>query len=333
MPRLAVLGPLWREYLLPYEGRAVLDVPGGPALYAAVGAALWEPDLGLVARLAPDFPKAWLARLRAAGWDTRGLRYVDQPVEGRRVFAYPRRGRGDALALAPLFRQRGLHLPPDLLDYAPPPNGLDSRRQPGPLTLRASDLPPWLVEARAAVFAPHDFLTHLLVPAEVRRRGPQHIILDPAPGYMHPAFREDLRGVLLDASAFLPAEDEARELFAGLTDDLWAMAEELALWGADIVVIKRGAEGAAVYDAASRRRWWIPAYPARVHDPTGVGAAFAGGFAAGFLRHYDPLEAALYGGVSASFVIETSGALAARDPLDGLPQARLERLRAAVRPA
>jgi len=81
--------------------------------------------------------------------------------------------------------------------------------------------------------------------------------MDPAPGYMHPAFREDLRGVLLDASAFLPAEEEARELFAGLTDDLWAMAEELALWGADIVVITRGAEGAAVYDAAARRRWWV----------------------------------------------------------------------------
>ncbi len=331
MPALAVLGPVWREYLLPYQGRPVLDVPGGPALYAAVGAALWEPDLGLVARLAPDFPKAWLARLRAVGWNTEGLRYTDQTVEGRRVFAYPRQGRADAPALAPLFARRGLPLPPELLDYTPPPQKPPSRTRPGPLTLRAGDLPAWLAEARAAVFAPHDFLAHWLVPAEARRRGPQHIVIDPEPGYMRPAFREDLRGVLLDATAFTPAEEEVRELFAGQTDDLWQMAEALAAWGAEIVVIKRGPEGAWVYDARGRRRWMVPAYPARVHDPTGVGAAFTGGFAAGFLHTYDPLEAALYGSVSASFVLETSGALNALDPLEGLPQARLQRLRAGVR--
>ncbi len=333
MPTLAIFGPLWREYLLPYRGRPMLDVPGGPALYAAVGAALWEPDLGLVSRLPPDFPRLWLARLRAIGWDTRGLRYIDEAVESRRVLAYPRQGRPDRLALAPLFAQHGLTLPPELLDYTPPRQGLDSRTRPGPLTLRITDLPDWLDEARAAVFAPHDFLTHLLLPAEVRRHGPRHIFIDPNDGYMHPAFREDLRGLLLDATAFLPGEEQARELFAGLTDDLWAIAEELATWGAEIVVIKRGPQGAAVYEAPARRRWWVPAYPVQVRDPTGGGAAFSGGFAAGFLRNYDPVEAALYGSVAASFVLETSGALLALDPLAGLPQARLERLRSGVRAA
>ncbi len=78
-------------------------------------------------------------------------------------------------------------------------------------------------------------------------------------------------------------------------------------------------------------RWEIPAYPARVVDPTGAGDAFCGGFLAGYEATYDPLQGVLYGNVSASIVIEGTGPFYALDVLPGLPQARLEVLQGAYR--
>ena len=63
---------------------------------------------------------------------------------------------------------------------------------------------------------------------------------------------------------------------------------------------------------------------------TGAGDAFCGGFLAGYRKTYEPLEAALYGNVSASLNVEGSGAFYPLDVLPGLAQARLEVLRAMV---
>ena len=41
---------------------------------------------------------------------------------------------------------------------------------------------------------------------------------------------------------------------------------------------------------------------------TGAGDSFCGGFMAGYLFTHDPLQAAAYGAVSASFIVESLGA-------------------------
>jgi ribokinase len=86
-----------------------------------------------------------------------------------------------------------------------------------------------------------------------------------------------------------------------------------------------------LYDAVSKKRWEIPAYPARLDDPTGAGDSFCGGFLAGYQKTFDPLRAVIYGSVSASLTIEGSGAFHALDALPGLAQARLETLSSQVR--
>jgi len=64
-----------------------------------------------------------------------------------------------------------------------------------------------------------------------------------------------------------------------------------------------------------------------VVNPTGVGDAFCGGFLAGYRQSLDPLEAVLYGGVSASLALEGHGAFFGLGALPGLAEARLEVLR------
>ena len=109
------------------------------------------------------------------------------------------------------------------------------------------------------------------------------------------------------------------------------MAETIGSFGCELIVVKRGALGQMLYDAVSKKHWEIPAYPARLEDPTGAGDAFCGGFSAGYLKTFDPMQAVLYGSVSASLAIEGSGAFHALDALPGLAQARLEALTGQVR--
>jgi sugar/nucleoside kinase (ribokinase family) len=98
-----------------------------------------------------------------------------------------------------------------------------------------------------------------------------------------------------------------------------------------VVVVKRGGQGQAIYDVKGKHKWEVPAYPSRPADPTGAGDAFSGGYLAGFGKTYDPLQAALYGNVSASLKVEGSGAFYPLEVLPGLAEARLSALKDLVR--
>jgi ribokinase len=148
---------------------------------------------------------------------------------------------------------------------------------------------------------------------------------------MTPTFWDDIPALVSGLTAFLPNEEEMRTLFQGRSTDLWQMMETITDYGCEIVVVKRGERGQLLYDRATKTHWEISAYPARVIDPTGAGDSFCGGFLAGYRQTYDPLQAVLFGGISASLTIEGSRAFYALDALPGLAQARLEALKEGVR--
>ena len=204
---------------------------------------------------------------------------------------------------------------------------LDSKNRPAWSTLRPNDIPSEYVDATAAHFCPIDFLTHSLLPGILRQGQIQTITIDPSPGYMNKTFWDDIPQVVAGITAFLPSEDEVYSLFEGRTRDLKVIAETLAAYGCEYVVIKRGEKGVLLYEQVSHSFWEIPAYPVPVIDPTGAGDVFCGGFLAGLRLKYDPVEAALYGSVSASFKIQGSGPFFTMDALPELVKARLEILR------
>jgi ribokinase len=163
-------------------------------------------------------------------------------------------------------------------------------------------------------------------------RGAMRVLtLDPSAGYMAPASLKEVRGLVHGLTAFLPSLEEITSLFWGQTNDPWEMAAAIGEFGCEYIVIKCGARGQLLYDAVNRRRWEIPAYPARLADPTGAGDAFCGGFLAGYRKNFDPLEGALCGNVSASLAIEGSGPFYPLDVAPGLAEARLGALREMVR--
>ncbi len=330
-PRFLVLGRLTRDFLLPAKHRPLLDVPGGNALYGTAGLALWEDGTGIVARVGEDYPRQWLEEFRARGINTQGVSILPQAVDVRNFRAYTDAHTQYTDNPIAHFARLELTFPRSLLDYKDDRHRLDSRTQMSALSLRQSDLPHEFLHATAAHFCPIDFLTHSLMPAVLRQAGFTTLTLDPAAGSMDSTYWDHVPAILTGLTALLVSEDKIRALFQSRSTDLWEMAEALGAFGCELIVIKCGEKGQLLYDASTQSGWEIPAYPARVVDPTGAGDAFCGGFLAGYRRTYDPVQAVLHGNVSASFVVEGSGAFYALDALPGLHDARLEVLQESVR--
>jgi sugar/nucleoside kinase (ribokinase family) len=329
--RYVVAGALAREYILPAVGLPVLDVPGGGALYGCGGVRVWEDRVGLLARVDEDYPRSWLSELENQGIDTSGVSILEQPADVRRFFAYDAQfqvSRGSAVAQ---FARRGLPFPKSLLGYRPPEELVTGPRKTDPLSPSAAEIPALYREALAVHLSPLDLTSHLQLASAFHAASATTVTVDPSVSYMVPESMRPLRPLLAGTSAFLPSEEELRALFWGQTYDLWEMLAAIGAYGCEIVVVKRGREGQAVLDVPGKHRWEVPAYPARLADPTGAGDAFCGGFLAGLKKTYDPLQAALHGNVAASLAIEGAGALYTLGVAPGLAEARLNALADLVR--
>lgn len=330
-PQYLIFGLLQRVYLLPPSGRPRLDEPGGNLLYSAAGMALWGKNIGLVARVGEDYPREWLNKIHERGFDTRGIRILPEEVDVRKFVAYSDLNSRHTDNPVAHFARRELTFPKTLFGYKDTSTEIGSRSELKSTSIRQSDLPPDYLHATVAHFCPLDYLSHSLMPAALRQSGFTTLSLDPARNYMNPTFWDYVPSIVTGLTAFLPSEEKIRSLFHSRSTDLWEMTDELAAYGCEIIVIKRAIQGQLLYDAGAKARWEIPAYPAREKDPTGAGDAFCGGFIAGYRRTYDPLEAVLYGNVSASLAIEGSDPFYTLDTLPGLAEARLETLRQSIR--
>ncbi|MBI2333435.1 MAG: carbohydrate kinase family protein [Chloroflexi bacterium] len=329
----ALVGKLTREYLLPPNGSPRLDSPGGDLLYAAGGLAVWDQSIALISKVNQEYPREWVNDLNERGLDTNGI-YFDPEnnnADLRSFIAYTDvNDRSNSNAVSH-FARRGMTFPKALLGYQPQDGTIKDLRETDPLSPTARFVPKKYREIQFIHLCPFDFTSQSQMVNLFKGGSNQLISLDPAAGYMKPTFWRDLRVVLQGVDAFIPSEDEMRSLFWGESHDLWEMAQRISEHGPQIIVIKRGSLGQFVYDAAAKRRYEVPAYSARLADPTGAGDAFCGGFLAGYQRTNDPLMAALHGNVSASLKIEGIGAFATLEAMPGLAEARLHALKELAR--
>ena len=286
---------------------------------------MWESGVGLVGRVGNDYPRAWLNDCLSRGLDTSGIKILNENVDVREFLAYTEAFELSRINPVSQFARREMTFPKSLFGY--------QADKPWDEALRPmiTDIPKEYLQARAAYFCPMDLVTQTQLIAGLKRGTTHTFVLDPAPASMTPAARRELPALLNGVTAFLTSQAELRNLFQAETHNLWDMAAAISLYGCDYVVIKCGAQGQLLYVVSNKRKWEIPAYPARVADPTGAGDAFGGGFMAGFCKNYDPLEGVLYGNISASLKLEGSGAFYPLDVMPGLAEARLNALRDMVR--
>jgi ribokinase len=295
-PDLAVFGNLILDDVVLADGATRMAQPGGAALYVALGAALWEVEVGIVSVVGDDYPATVLETLAARGIDLEGVRRTAGP-NLRTWLLYEGR------------RRRVVHR----LDG--PTHGEVS---PGPNDLPGSWHP------RACHLAPMPFQVQDELAAQLARRPDLLLSLDPYELLYEealPAWHDLLAGLDL---LFL-SEDEM-ELPGGLAQPEPALRRLAGAPGRlRQVLYKMGARGGLAFDPrADRFQPWQP-LPTESGEPTGAGDAFAGGLVAGLLLGDAPALAINRGLVSASFALGGDGPEAL---LDAGPAAATKRLTA-----
>ena len=326
VPDAVLVGRLQREYILPAAAPARLDGLGGNLAYAAAAFASWGGKAGLVSRVGAKFPLDRLNRLESLGFLLDGVHAVTEPLDSRYFKAY---GEGNkAYSDNPIthFAERQLPFPPELMGYQPRPKYCSKAEYLND-SFRVTDMPRVFLEAKVAHICPIDFISHKILPSVLKAGMIQALTMRACTCYMDPIFWEEIRGLISDLTAFAMTEIQALKLFQGRSVDLWEIAEHLAGYGPEAVLVQTGDGSTRLYDRTSHKRWIIPAYRARISDPTGMLDAFDGGFLAGLQQAYEPLEAALCGNISAGIAGEGSGPYFILECLPGLKEMRLQVLR------
>lgn len=297
------ISDLTLDYILDADGQPHLHLLGGKGLYAAVGMWLWGLRVGLAVSAGGDFDLSRLEPLRRAGIDIRGVQRHPQTStvfwaqqyapDGERVDWNPHRHFAETA----------------LVEFLP---DIDGFSQPSVVRAHFVDLtrlPAGYDTASAYHFARDEFLRQPQIVAGWKARGALFGLdadwRDEPP--LTPASADGRLASLSVFNAILPSAEDIHYLFGAGVDPRQA-ARVLGSRAESAVVVKLGAAGSLLYHPRTNRFDHIPVVPVVAVDPTGAGDAYAGGFLAGLLKTGDPLEAALWATVSASFVVEGYGA-------------------------
>lgn len=261
------------------------NLPGGGALYSAIGAAIWGASVGLHAPAGG--PHAERSRTDIAGWglDTAGIATAC----------------GNGLELWMLHEGDVQKQQIRKLSSSDPLE-MDAARGP---------LPAAYEKARGFHVAPQGPESSVANVHALKAPG-RTITMDILADGMIDASRYADLSYLSSLDAFLPSEAEIERIWSPGQIDTWL--SDTARRGDTHVVGKIGSRGSLLAEAGTGRITRVPALPVDLADTTGAGDAYCGGFLVGLTGGRPLLECGAMGTVSASFVVEAYGALATRRP-------------------
>ena len=255
------------------------DVLGGSAVYFAAGASYYTKPVRIVGVVGDDFPHAQLAFLATRGVDLGGI----EVVKGGKTFRWAGRYHHDLNTRDTL----GTWL-----------NVLESFQPKLPDAWRDSE---YVFLANIHPALQRDVL------AQMRKR-PKLVVMDTMNFWIDSA-PEELKKTLALVDALIINDSEARQLTG--EPNLIKAAGMIRKMGPKTLVVKKGEHGALLFHGS--RVFSAPAFPLEdVHDPTGAGDTFAGGFF-GYLTRDGTLtesafrNAVIHGSALASFCVERFG--------------------------
>lgn len=272
---LLVVGSVAFDNIETPYGRAE-NAPGGSASYFSVTASYFAP-VNIVAVVGEDFGDAEMQMFRGRRIDTQGL----ERAKGK-TFRWRGEYKGDMNEAHTLETQLNV-----FQSFAP-------------------KIPASYLESEYVFLGNIDPALQL----HVRRQLPKaRLVACDTMNYWISGKPNDLRKTLAAVDVLVINEGEARELTG--TDNLKKAAAEIHKLGPATLVVKRGEYGAVLFRGDTI--FFAPAFPLeQVHDPTGAGDTFAGGFMGYLARAGDCSEsrlrcALIYGSVMASFAVEEFG--------------------------
>lgn len=282
---LLIAGNLIVDDVVYQDGSTQFGLAGGAALYVALGAALWDVEVGIASVIGDDYPQPVLEALASRGIDLGGVRRVLEPgmrtwllYEGRRRQVVHRLDSPHHAAMSPGPGEIPAGWRPGALHLAPMPLEVQSA---------------WL-EALAGrrktlvSIDPYELVTEASVDRCRRTFRRADLLL----------LSED--ELLLEASLEDPKEGIRR--LTAKQDDAPSRLRH--------VVLKRGSRGGLAWEVGTNRPAVWPGSRHGAVEATGAGDAFAGGLMAGLAREVPFTDALRQGAISASFALDGQGAAA-----------------------
>jgi sugar/nucleoside kinase (ribokinase family) len=285
VPPMAIIGCLTVDSVISANGDLIRRVCGGNALYASVGAHIWDSRVGLVTRAGEDYPAGCLQDI-AAALDARGLRRIPGSHPVRVAFAYRPDGSRSRQIPEAMLAELPEDVRPDFID-----NTHDTEIYLAG-TPTPDDIPgSWLagvdsVHLPALLIQSHEQLVNAL-----RAARPDRLITVDSPWYDRRNTTSDEHVDLLrKIDVVLPSEEDLELYRPGVP--VIDAARQLIEYGSHGVVVKIGADGSLVFDSKGKITH-VPAYAVNAVDPTGAGDSFCGGFLVGLRETGDLVQAAL----------------------------------------
>lgn len=311
--RILTTGGIGLDNVIAADGSVFTEQMGGNAAYSAVGASIWGAGVAMAGNIACNYPETPLRELASAGIGLGGVyRTLSAVTEAEWFLNEPDGSRLDHVhAPAGAFESFGFTQPLSTEDRARFAAYLIARKPQGTTfgMFRAAH-PVTITQALAS--APNPEIVHLAperLAAQValaqtfRERG---AIVSLDPGAAVGEETGALARLLELVDIFLPSERELARMMPNLEPE--AALAQLSTRTRAVLAVKLGARGALVFAKDRGNITHVPAITVTARDPVGAGDAFCGGFAAGYLLHRDPVEAARFATVSASFAVEGFGA-------------------------
>jgi sugar/nucleoside kinase (ribokinase family) len=274
-PPPAFFGSLTIDDLVFADGSTRWGMPGGNALYAAMGAVLWSERASIIAPLGADYPthlidkRLDLSRCPPASHTLRNWGLYEE--DGRRHFVSRLSSRNWS-------------------QFCPQIDDVRSGQQ---VAAHVGAMPRKLA---------------LEVTKELRKLDTTTISLDlDDHDLLANADRNETIDLIRNVDLFLPSHHDALAIFPDTEPRECLRKLRMLAPNVLLIAIKCGAEGVIAHIKQTPEYIRIPAIEVSVVDATGAGDAFCGGVLAGFAAHHDHVECLLYGAVSASFCIETFG--------------------------
>lgn len=293
----AILGNISIDDLVFADGTTNWCVPGGNAVYSGLGMAVWQERPAVIAPVGPEYP------IDALGGriDISRCRKMDRTLRDWGLYE-------DDGSRHFIFRTNTR----DWHEFSPALSDLDG------------------LGFRYAHLAPLPWNLQIELAERLRADGTKLISVDADDRYLRTLDRPSVLRLMNAVDLFMPSKQDAEALLPGLNPtealrEFRDMAPDLP-----VIVIKCGDRGLLMHARGEADFVRLPTIAETVVDATGAGDAFSGGTLVGMARTGSPLDAVLYGSVSASFAVAATGPVALVASTLDEAQKRLDRLRTQV---
>jgi len=303
-----ICGLIYRETIINQLDQVSEDHPGGGALYAAAGHALFNQHIGIVAKVNPAFLDKFSSQLTLLGFDISGIVASAQLLNAMKYYRILSQDKWEITNMKRHFYELGYSIPRFLLEYDEQTRMPYLFKEPHDVTLLSTDIPQGYLPADNVLLMQLNFPTHFACVPTLKNAGAKKILMRSSPSYMCPGKLTQISKLLDGIDYFFTTEQEIRTLFKARFDHYWIMLDIINKFGAANIIIKNVHQGYLLLQRDSQQVILIPEYNGLNVDPIGIYDCFCGAFTACLTTgNFSVEECAVHASAAASICKEGSG--------------------------